>query len=227
MKDTIDELASAVGLHDNMTLPSLLAEVIAFLHTSTARDKNWAADKLRKCNDNLASQITMLEQRIAAEPDPKTSTCPVKRKVGDCDWSSQPSKRFLPSPSHDPEFSSCQRLQPRPVSELQCPSMLDSTSQLQALRHGDESFVFPIPCTRERLSPARLLEASIPDVWLSSSPHPAPSPSYCSIVESSLKKEDHAGMATVWTLDATAGSRISLDQFDLWATEEDLVSLYL
>ncbi|XP_063387561.1 uncharacterized protein LOC134673500 [Cydia fagiglandana] len=225
MKENIEELALAVGLHDNVTLPNLLAEVIAFLHTSTARDKYWDADRLRKCNDNLASQITMLELRLAAEPDPKT-TCPTKRKVEDCDWSSPPSKRFLPSPSQDPELSPC-KLQRRPVSELHCPSMLDSTPQLQALRHGDDAFVFPLPCIEERLSPARLPEASIPDVGLSSSPLPTPSPSYCSIVEPSVKNEDHAGMATIWTLDATAGSRISLDQFDLWATEEDLVSLYL
>ncbi|XP_063367660.1 uncharacterized protein LOC134656072 [Cydia amplana] len=208
-----------------MTVPDLLAEVIAFLHTSTMRDNHRDADRLRECNDNLESQITLLEQRLAAEPDPKPSTCPVKRKVGDCDWSSPPSKRFSPSPSQDPEFSLCQRLQPRPVPELQCHSMLDTTSQLQALWHGDESFVFPLSC-EERLSPALLPEALIPDFGLSS-PHPTPSPSYCDIVEPSVKNEDHAEMATVCRLDATAGARISLSQFHVWATEEDLVSLYL
>ncbi|XP_061722012.1 uncharacterized protein LOC133528589 [Cydia pomonella] len=209
-----------------MAVTDVLAEVITYLKTSTMRDNYWDADRLRECNDNLASQITMLEHRLATEPDPKS--CPTKRKVEDCDWPSPSSKRFSASPSQDPlRLSTCQRVQPRPIPELQCPSMLGSTSQLQPLRRGDESCDFPLSCKEERLSPSMLPEASVPDVRFTTNPNLTPSPSYCDIVEPSVKDEDLAEVATVWTLYATAGSRLSLGQFDIWATEEDLVSLYL
>ncbi|XP_047994487.1 uncharacterized protein LOC125232760 [Leguminivora glycinivorella] len=173
MNEALENLAKEDGVQSTLSVPDLLAEVSTLLQKSMKRDKYWDAERLRKANEDLESEIEMLEYCFPTETEPKR-TCPMKRKVADCGWPSPPSKRVSTSPSQEPvPVSTCQRVLPRLVRRASAPDTGSQQSQLQTRQ--EESYAFPLACVEEHLSP------HFPEGVGCSSLDSAPSPVYCSI----------------------------------------------